>query len=301
MSILNELQLAANEDAVSAHDMTVATKGGGGVLYPEGYCFARLVEVVELGSHRQEYQGVLKDPSPMFRLGFAIWGEGYQNEDGTPGIMRTYEISLSSNEKAKAFKLFKKLNYKGVAKTFAQLLNSVFLLKVLHYTSKTAGSKPRSIIDLEGFLPANDPVTKQPYAIPEAPESLFKLFLWSKPTKPMWDSLFVEGAFDDGKTKNFIQEQIQSATDFPGSAIEALLHGVGAGAIPTLAVPAMPVPEVGAEPVAAPVETAPVLAVPSTPVVPAVPSAVPTAPTAPAIPAIPTAPSMPAMPVMPKL
>ena len=217
MSIVNELLQQANAAAEYEQDMNIATKGGGGgILYPEGTVMARLVEYIELGSHRVEFQGKLKDAAPMARLGFAIYGEGYQQEDGTPGIIRTYEFSLSTNEKAKAFKLFKKLNYKGTAKRFSQLLNEPFLLKIVHTKPKDATQKPRAIIDLEGFLPPFDPVSKAPYPVPAAPDDMFRLFLWSNPTKAMWDSLFVEGTFDDGNSKNFIQERCMAATDFPG-------------------------------------------------------------------------------------
>lgn len=300
MSIVNALLQQANEVAELSQDMTVATTGGGGGrLYPEGYAFARLVEVVEVGSHRIEYQGKLKDASPQFRLGFALWGEGYQEDDGTPGIIRTYEIALSANEKAKAFKLFKKLNYKGTSKTFAQLLNETYLLKVVHSKPKDATQKPRAQIDLEGFLPPTDPVTKAPYNIPQAPDDMFKLFLWLKPTKPMWDSLFVEGKYDDGVSKNFIQERCLAATDYPGSALETLLGG-GVGALPSITVPSVPaqpaaipsgvapddasVPFDGGVPTTLP--QAPAMQVPPAVAVPAVPNGVPSIPSIPNVPAV---------------
>lgn len=308
MSILNQLLQDANEDAELNQDMNIATKGGGGgILYPEGTVMARLVEYIEFGSHRVEYQGKLKDAAPMARLGFAIYGEGYQQEDGTPGIIRTYEFSLSTNEKAKAFKLFKKLNYKGLAKRFSQLLNEAYLLKIVHTKPKEAGQKPRAIIDLEGFLPPINPIGGAPYPVPEAPEGMFRLFLWNKPNKAMWDSLYVEGTFDDGNSKNFVQERCMAATDFPGSALEALLGGGTAG-IPSLAVAATPAP-VPAVPASIPADlpfdcavprTTPTqaeLQVPATPVTPAVPTAVPTAvaPAVPSAPAVPQAvPSVPA-------
>lgn len=286
--------LAAANAAVEAGteaDMTQASKGGGGgKLYPEGYAFARLVEVIELGSHSVMYMGQAKDPAPQFMLGFALWGEGYQNEDGTPGYIRTFELSQSTNEKAKAFKLFKKLNWKGVSKTFAQLLGETFLLKIIHTKKKDdPNAKPRSNIDLEGFLPPLDPVTKAPYAIPDAPGDMFKLFLWNHPTQAMWDSLYIEGQRDDGSSKNWLQERICSATNFPGSALENLLHG---SAIPTLATPAVP--------------SAPVVPtqVPAAPVVPSAPKVdVPfdgpyvgdtaKAPVVPQVPGIPSVPKLP--------
>lgn len=313
MSIVNELLQQANEAAEYEQDMNIATKGGGGgILYPEGVVMARLVEYIELGSHRVEYQGKLKDAAPMARLGFAIYGEGYQQEDGTPGIIRTYEFSLSTNEKAKAFKLFKKLNYKGTAKRFSQLLSEPYLLKIVHTKPKDATQKPRAIIDLEGFLPPHDPVSKSPYPVPAAPDEMYRLFLWNKPTKAMWDSLYVEGTFDDGNSKNFVQERCMAATDFPGSALEALLGG-GASGIPSLAVaPATPssapasasipadVPFEGAVPRTLPgsaIMQAPAPVTPAVPATLAVPAAVaPVVPVAPAIPA--AVPSVPAVPTV---
>lgn len=336
MSILLQMQQAAEAAAASAVDMNVAQKGGGGILYPAGYCFARLVEVLELGNHVTSFQGVAKDPAPQIRLGFAIFGEGYQGEDGKPGYIRTYDLTMSANEKAKTFKLFKKLNYKGQAKTFAQLLGQTYLLKVNHHTSKAAGAKPRSVIDLEGFLPPNDPVTKQPYPIPDAPDNMYRLFLWDMPTQKMWDSLHMEGVFDDGNSKNIIQDQIMQATNFPGSAIEQLLGG--STDMPSLAVEAVPavpaaplttpdmpfeggvpttlgvppvavVAEVNAKqvPVEVPVDIPAELPEPVVVDVPVpnAPVAAPAIPTAPAVhvappvaPAMPTVPSIPAAPVV---
>lgn len=289
-------QVQAAIDSNTEMDMTVATKGGGGRLYPEGYAFARLVSYIELGSHPVVFQGQTKDPSPQFQLGFLIWGEArnldgssagfyHDPETNTPGFIRTYDISQSTNEKAKAFKLFKKLNYKGVYKTFGQMLGEGFLLKIVHTKSaKDPNAKPRANIDLDGFLPPLDAVSKQPYPIPEPKGDDYKLFLWNHPTKEMWDSLFVEGQYDDGNSKNYIQETICKAVNFPGSPLEQLLHGT---TMPSLAAQGVPtVPSSQGLPAAPAVSQESVPSVPSgntdtppweassAPSIPAVPSAV---------------------------
>src|SRR5690554_4047306 len=108
---LEEMRRMADEAAEQAEvDMSETQSGGFGKLYPEGYAFARLVEYVELGTHTEEFQGKVKPPALTFRLGFAIWGcppnqpngakETYHNEDGTPGLIRTYDMRISNNEKA---------------------------------------------------------------------------------------------------------------------------------------------------------------------------------------------------------
>ena len=264
--------LAAQDVAESGIDMNEAIKGGGGGrLLPEGYAFGRLVEYIEFGNQPQEFQGQAKDPALEFTLGFALTGQGYQNDDGTPYVVRTYNTALSRNEKARAFKLFKALNWKGTAKSFAQLLGETFLVKIKQVPKSKTDPTIVSRIDLDGFLPPLDPVTRQPYPIAEAPDEMYRLFLWSRPTKEAWDSLYIEGEYE-GKSRNRIQEQILAALDFQGSPLQQLLMASGVTALPTAA-PAVPV--------AAPVAAAPAAVAPTpAPVAPVAPAAVPAAPVA---------------------
>ena len=267
--------LAAQDVAESGIDLNEAVQGGGGGrLLPEGYAFGRLVEYIEFGNQPQEFQGQAKDPALEFTLGFALTGQGYQNDDGTPYIVRTYNTALSRNEKARAFKLFKALNWKGTAKSFAQLLGETFLVKIKQVPKSKTDPKIVSRIDLDGFLPPLDPVTRQPYGIPEASDDLYRLFLWSRPTKEAWDALYIAGEYE-GKSKNRIQEQILAALDFQGSPLQQLLMASGVTTLPTAA---------PATPVAAPVAAAPVAVAPTTapvaPAAPAAPAAVPAAPLA---------------------
>lgn len=313
LSTLKTVVAAAVESAVMT-DMSVQSAGGqGGKLYPEGYAFGRLVAYVELGDIVQEFNGEAKAPAPHMFLGFAIWGAGYQNEDGSPGYITTYDLSLSNNGKAKAFKLFKKLNWKGGATTFAQMLSDGFLVKIVHHTAKAPGSKPRSIIDIEGFLPPIDVVSQAPYTIPDAPDSMYKLFLWDTPTPETWATLFIDGKRDDGTSKNWLQDKVMEATNFIGSPLDIMLGGVAvpslvAGVAPTapvtapvvspvapVVVPEVAVPVIATAPVAPVVQpVAVVVNVPNTPVV--APPVV--APTAPAVVAPPVVAATPVVPVV---
>ena len=261
--------LAAQDVAESGIDLNEAVKGGGGGrLLPEGYAFGRLVEYIEFGNQPQEFQGQAKAPALEFTLGFALTGQGYQNDDGTPYVVRTYNTALSRNEKSRAFKLFKALNWKGTAKSFAQLLGDTFLVKIKQVPKSRTDPKIVSRIDLDGFLPPLDPVTRQPYPIAEAPDDMYRLFLWSRPTKEAWDSLYIEGEYE-GKSKNRIQEQILAALDFQGSPLQQLLMASGVTALPTAA---------PATPIAAPVAAAPAAVAPTpAPVAAVAPAAVPVA------------------------
>lgn len=216
------LALAAMAAEVS-DDMNVAESGGGGKLFPEGYCMARLVEYIDFGSHVQEFKGVAKAAAPEFQLAFALYGEGYANDDGTPYIFRPYRMSLSRNEKAGAFLSFKAMNWKKVHKHFAQMVGEAFLVKFETKAPSDPTKKPRSILNLKATLPPLDAVSKQPYPIPPARPEDLKLFLWSHPDLSTWHSFYQEGKYDDGNSKNVVQETMLSATDFQGSPLQLLL------------------------------------------------------------------------------
>jgi len=197
---MQEMLALANAAAEQGPDMNESVKGGSGNrLLPEGYAFGRLVEVVELGSHPQEFGGKAKDPAPEIQLGFALFDTGdrkYANEDGTPYIIRPWSFAISRNEKAKAYLLFKSMNWRGTAKSFAQLLTQPYLIKIVHEAKSKTDPAVVSRVDLKGFLPPLDAASQMPYPIPEVTADQCKLFLWDMPTKAGWDSLHIEGNYD---------------------------------------------------------------------------------------------------------
>lgn len=276
----------ANEIAEVDDDMTEVQSGGGSNRrrLKEGWAVARFTSLIEKGKHIELFQGKAKDPALAFTLGFELFSADYLNEDGTPYFIETFDISRTRNEKSKAFKLFKAMNYEGTAKAFAQLLGKVYLVEIKDYISKNAkaGAEPISIIN--EVRAGIEVVSGQPYQCPP-PKELF-LFSWAKPTLAGWDSFFIEGTNDEGKSKNWKQEKIAGATDFPGSPLEALLLANGrpipkgtpqkTGAAPQGAAPAgaAPAPSqpVSAAPAAAPAvaatpAVAPAVVAPAAPVV----------------------------------
>jgi hypothetical protein len=287
---LEELRaLAEQEAAESAVDMNVAVSGGGGRLLPEGYAFGQVVEYIEFGMQPQEFGGKAKAPAIEYTMGFALWGQTANGETyhdaatGAPYIIRTYNQAIGQNEKSGAFKLFKALNWKGNKKNFAQFIGEKFLVKIVHKAKSKTDATIVSRIDPTGFLPPLDPVTRQPYAIPDAADDVYRMFIWGRPTKAAWDSLYVEGTYDakDGKpaqSKNRIQETILAALDFQGSPLQQLLLNNGVTSLPASPVAALPAtPAVVAPVAAAPAAVAPVVAplaaAPLTPAVASVPVA----------------------------
>lgn len=309
-----QMKAMADQAAATGVDMTVATKGGGGArLLPAGYAYARLVEYIELGMQPQEFNGKAKAPMMEVQLGFALYNTAdrqYANDDGTPYIIRPYRFALGTNEKSKAFRWFSIMNWRGQSKHFAQLICDPFLVKIVHEAKSRTDATIVSRIDLDGTLAPVDAASGAPYPIPEARQEDCRMFLWDSPTKAAWDSLFIEGTFDDGKSKNMLQELCMSATNFDGSPLQQMLMGgvpalpttpaaptVTAPAVPQVNPPVAPSPNVGIAGVpstsASPVGTTSTAA-PASASVP--PVSMPTFPSSPAMPAMPSIPVVPALP-----
>lgn len=241
-------------------DMTEEGTGGGGLM-PEGYAMARMCTYIELGQQPQEFQGKAKAPADEFKVGFKLYGGEDDCYEGR--FISTFDLALSNNVKSGAKKLFDKLNWKGDLRHVAQALGRPFLVPITVVTNATT-KKQSNRIDLGGILPPIDPVSKKNYPIPDLDPADLKYFFFNKPTKETWDSLFVDGTWDDGKSKNKVQEKIMSALNFPGSDLEQLISGV---VLPDLAPD-----EPADEPEPEPVKTAPKATAPKKPVVPKMPA-----------------------------
>lgn len=210
---------------------------------------ARLVDVIELGSHIGMYQGKPKaKPSPEIRLGFELLSNGdineYTNEDGSK-VRRAERLSvtmpLSLNSKAKFKKLFTRMaNHSPNVTIMAQMLGQAFLVDVVHTTSPANGKVYANLV-LESFKPAvmvdamNPSEPPKPLPVPPAVGDL-RVFLWGYPTIETWDSLYIDGVrtntdpvtgIETKVSNNWIQEKIRRAMNFPGSLTEIMLLNSG--------------------------------------------------------------------------
>lgn len=300
-SILDQIRAQAELAAQTGPDMNEAVVGGSARVLPLGTAMARLVGYVELGMQPQEYNGAAKAPAMEFQLCFALTGAApnpdpagapipYTNDDGSPYLYWTYPTSMSRNDKATAFLVFKAMNYKGTAKTFGQLVGEGFLLPIVAHTnakSKKVTHRP----DLRQIKPPYypDPMTGTVVqaAVPPHRDQDLKFFSWDHPTLESFNSLKVEGEWENKdeatgvikkESKNKMQEALLGATNFSGSALETLLKmnnvaytvpakqaaavapavpGAVAPAVPGVVAPAVPGVIAPAAPVVAPVAAAP--------------------------------------------
>ena len=215
---------------------------------PAGLTVGRFIEYIEQGKQKQKpWKGKAKPDAEMVRVTFELLHptlnvteyevEGVKKKTGQLVSIR---MRKSTAEKAKFRKLFLKMQYgRTDKKHLAQMLGEAFLITVYHNKAET-GDKVYVNLDKDGEFGISAPYKidaitqeKQAYDIMAATKPL-RLFLWGNPTKATWDSLFIDGTREvkkeDGTTeevsKNWLQETVLSATNFPGSPLDLLLNGV---------------------------------------------------------------------------
>ena len=296
MSALAQIAALAQQAAeVSSVDMSETSTGGGErVILPTGTYVAILCEYIEKGTQKNAHDPK-KAPASVAELRFAVFPMA-RNEQGhaipgkyeSPVFLTTYNQTISNHEKATLKKMFTAMNWQNSNRThIAQFLGEHFQVKVEKYKNKS--DKDANKLDRGSIMPPID-VYGQPMPKPELDDKAYRVFFWDMPTKETWDALYIEGAFDDGRSKNFIQEEILGAVDFNGSALDQLLSGGAGLPAPQLDAPEAPVQAETAE--EAPWQGEAAMPAPEAPAAPVAPTA-PVAPVAPAAPVAPVAPVAP--------
>jgi hypothetical protein len=220
--------------------------GGGDFAYEvpaAGKCTARFVEYIELGKQPQRpFQGKPKAPAEEVRLTFELIGKTRGKTVQINGVDTfiperfTLTLVKSMNKKAKFAKLFDKMLYgRDGFHHLGQLLGEGFTLEI-HHVQKDDKTYA-NITDAAGDFTIGSPmyfngVESVPINIPPAKLPI-RTFVFTDPRKDEWDALFIDGSRDekDDKgqikqvSKNYLQEKIRKATNFHGSALEALLEG----------------------------------------------------------------------------
>lgn len=225
-------------DTGAAPDQTKVQTGGGDYTPPkEGPCRLRLVGYFEIGKQKKVWKGQESFVDKV-QLVFELSGKNHPpvERDGVKYPIRITEtMTLSQSDKAAFAKLFKAMNYDGKATHMAQLLGEAFIGHVYHDKWTGSDQKERTTASLRNDTGYS---IKKPFVLnPETDEEVrvkvdeplteIKAFLWNFPSLEMWNSLFIPGEYEGGKTKNVIQEKIKSAQNFIGSAMYAILQGNG--------------------------------------------------------------------------
>lgn len=227
-----DIQKYINQAVQQGPDMSKAqTSSGGGSGYtppPEGPVLLRFVGYIEIGQVLDEYQGERRIKDKV-KLIFECHGKNYPNNDRI-----TITENLSLHEKSNFQKIFQAMRAGDDSiRHMSQLLGGAFRGRVYHHSFTGRDGNKRVFARLRdkngysiGPSVAEDPETGEVRAIqvPE-PKTPLKIFLWNFATKEMWDNLFIEGEYSDGRSKNLLQNEILEAYNFKGSPIDNILNG----------------------------------------------------------------------------
>lgn len=233
---------AAKAAAAKSADLTKPTTGGGGGEYTppkEGPTRLRFIGYVELGEH----PGSAKFPKPRARAKFIFELSGrnhppIENDDGEKFPIRMdFELPISNHENSNYVALFNRMNHKKDATTFPELLGGGYLGRVYH--NKSGERTYANLNDYKEPHDINPPFVLDPETDDyrevkiDEPLSELRLFLWDFPSKPMWDSIYIDGEWPerkdaDGKviaparSKNVFQNKIREALNFEGSLVQEI-------------------------------------------------------------------------------
>lgn len=230
-----DLKKAVAGIAKNAPNMQEAQKGGGGDYTPPaaGACLLRFIGYIEVGKQKSVYKGETKIKDKV-KLIFEVHGKNYppkELDDGTVIVPRiTITETLSLSEKAHFFKIFNAMrNGREDITHMAQMLGEPFRGRIYH----NPGKDDKVFANLRNeagytiappYIEDAETGETRKVKVPDAVSEL-RLFVWDQPSKEMWDSLFIDGEYEEGKSKNVLQAAVLSAVNYKGSPLEQMLVG----------------------------------------------------------------------------
>lgn len=241
MSLMNaamKAKLAAAKKV--GPNMNEATAGGGYTVTPEGKnARLRLVGYYEVGKHTVQKGPYAGKKVDEVKLVWELSGNKWEPQefDGKKVPYRiTDTMTYSLSEKANFFKLFKRMNecHGGEATIMAELLGKEFLGDVVHNKSKTDDKKVfANLVNIRKAERENDDGDIVPVKVAE-PLTELKMFIWDIADKEMWDSIFIDGMYEEkkdkdgnvthkAKSKNVLQEYIMSALNWDECPVAELV------------------------------------------------------------------------------
>lgn len=237
-----DLDKYINLAATQGPDMSAENKssGGTGEYTPPvaGAVLLRFIGYIEIGQRREDYKGEVKIKDKV-KLLFELHGRNYpvkETEDGLVAQRITITESISYHEKSNFKRLFLAMRNNDVSIThMAQMLGKGFRGRIYHKEFVGQDGQKKVFARLRddngysiGPALAEDPETGEVKTI-RIPECVSqpKVFLWRHADKAMWDNLYIDGEYSDGKSKNLFQNDITQAINFKGSAVDSLLNSSG--------------------------------------------------------------------------
>lgn len=244
LNFLKKVKALGEAVAKTGKDLNQQTAGGDFSPPPAGPARARLVSYVELGVHTKRSKLYGDKTKPMARFTFELSGPkhaprevGEGDEKKQVPYLISFEEPIGQGAKNNYSKLFKLMvkEYPD-ATNFIHLIGKGFRVEVFHRKYKV-GDQERVAAELKS-KESGYSIKPLSYISEETGElvkatagpvlSKISAFVWDEGDDlDFWDSLHVDGLYDDGSTKNKIQEKIKRAENFVGSPVYQALIEAG--------------------------------------------------------------------------
>lgn len=237
---LTKIKQLGDEAAKTGPDLNNQSAGGDYKPPAAGQTRLRFVGYVETGVHTTRSAQWGDKTKARAHLTFELSGPKHPPKKLDDGRLIpetiSFKLAVGQNKKNDYSKLFKLMvaDYPG-RKNFVQLLGESFRGEVVHRKFKRRDGSDGVAAELkneQGYtikgVNYEDPESGEVRTVKvDEPISKIKAFLWDYADVDQWDSIFVDGTYDDGNTKNKLQEEIKAAENLAGSAIEAALIEAG--------------------------------------------------------------------------
>lgn len=237
---LTKIKALAEEAAKTGPDLNTQSAGGDFKPPAAGATRLRFTSYIELGIHTTSSKQWGDKTKGRAAFTFELSGPKHPPKKLDDGRLIpetiSFELPIGQNKKNDYSKLFKIMvaDHPG-AKNFAQLLGEAYRGEVIHRKFKRRDGSEGLAADLKneaGFTIKSvlyeDPESGEARKVKvDEPIGAIRVFLWDHADLDQWDSIFIDGTFDDGNTKNKLQDKIRRAENISGSAIEQALIEAG--------------------------------------------------------------------------
>lgn len=143
-------------------------------LPPAGTLFARLVDVIDLGSQLVEFNGDQKYQHKVL-LGFEILGDERRN-DGTPHVVRR-TVTLSLHEKAALRQILTAMTGGNLPRSLDEVAGTYCTVSVAHATNAASGRTYANLVSVQampkGIKPTDGELPIRVFNVDEPDWSVF--------------------------------------------------------------------------------------------------------------------------------
>ncbi|XP_044250621.1 uncharacterized protein [Drosophila takahashii] len=212
------------QDFADTPDMHEESSGGAKVS--KGYGLSRLCAAIYTGKQHYTSRAGYKVRGEM-QLAYELIGPAWPEVDGRRPVKREV-LNYSLNARARMKQRMTDMDPNSQFRSLFQMVGNAYLIELAEEVTATN----QSYIGIKSvrYPVVQDPVSGQDvnYAANVPPPTVTLMaFNYDRPMIQHWDSLYIDGTYDDGGTKNSYQNAVRCAVDFETGPVAQMLTQAG--------------------------------------------------------------------------